>query len=727
MSTLAGWPGKAAADDQPTLKIDPPSQTVSPSQTFVVNVVQLSTVTTTGAQVDVVFDPKLLQIKDFELGPAYTSASAVFAFGSSDLGTSGSKDATIGRANRFGTLENAAGFLLPGSGTIPVGDTVFLKITFVSQSGKGGQVNLGLLRGSMIGETGNALDPHLLNGAVVVGAGGAPGAPGSPGASGEPSPSPTVVPTETPAAPVSPTTPVKVSLAPATITLEAGMPARVFLVVNADGDISSVAADLTFDKDKLEITGLEAGPAWSAATLIASASGSSRGVDGAIAEANTTGVLQAAGAFFPPGAQDLPYGEGVFVSVLVKAKVDGTSNLTVGKVTVLGVSGETIPVTIDAGSLTKPPDKGMQLDPTLVIPLVLLAVIVIAALAIVRSGRIPVRVRRRWPYYVSLMLGLIPALLFLGLVVMTVVKAAPVVTDPGIPALFGAPVINANGQPVTGYSLLPALWGTALLTFIAAGVGLPISLTLAVAAVDFPMGPIGRLVRPVIGVLSGVPPIVYAVSVPVFVTAFMIPKFAADMDFSQFQNGGPAAIGADPSTWPPAGVPYSAGGFPWDLSGPNSTLIAGLLVGLFLVPFVTPLFVDALRDVPRAAREGSFALGANRTYTLRRVVLPRALPAIAGASTLAVLKAMGDAIIVLFAAGFAAQMPTPPFDVLERAASVGSWGTNLIGSLDTLDASCNPTQCALGYTSALVLLLVAAVVVLVLTYLQVRGRRRLAA
>src|SRR5262249_47441756 len=158
------------------------------------------------------------------------------------------------------------------------------------------------------------------------------------------------------------------------------------------------------------------------------------------------------------------------------------------------------------------------------------------------------------------------------------------------------------------------------------------ALALAIVAVDFPMGPIGRLVRPVVGVLGGIPPIVYAVSVPFFITALMIPKFAANTTLNGFSAG---AVGADPATWPPADVPFSAGGFPWDTTGSAvANLLGGLLIALFLVPFVTPLFVDALRDVPRAAREASLALGATRIYTIRRVVLPRALPALLGASML---------------------------------------------------------------------------------------------
>lgn len=741
---IAGaWPRAAAADSPPTLRVDPATQSVSPGQTFVVSIVQSATVETTGAQADFVFDPALLQLKGFELGPAYTAANAVFQFGSADVGTNGQMDKVVARANKWGNVQNAAGFLLPGSGVIPAGDTVFLKVTFAVVAGASGQATLGIFNGSMIDGEGKALVPQFQNGAVTVGPGVAPGASGGPGASGAPAASgdpgasqaasaePSVPATMAPATlapPVAPTTPVDVRVAPTSLTLKSGDTARVFLIANADGNLSSAVADLHFDASRLTVTGVEVGPPWAGATAIAVATDKSkRGIDGAIAEANTTGLLQAVGAFYPPGVQDLPYGETIFVSVLVQAKADGAMALSLGNATALGPAGETLAVSVAPDSLAKAPDKPIALDLTVIVPLALLLVAGVGAVALAKSGRIPVRVRRRWPFYLSLALGMIPVALFAGLVALIVVQAAPIVAYPGIPALFGVPVADANGAMVTTFSLIPALWGTMLITAIAAMVALPVSLVLAIVAVDFPMGPIGRFVRPVIGILSGVPPVVYAVSVPVFVMAVMIPKFAGNMDFSAFQNGGPAAIGANPATWPPDDVPYSAGGFPWDLTGPSSTLLGGLLVGLFLIPFVTPLFADALRDVPRAAREGSLALGANRTYTLRRVVLPRALPAIAGASTLAVLKAMGDAVIVLFAVGISAAIPNPPFDVLERATSIGAWGSNLIGSFDVLDQSCTPANCALGYTGALGLLLVAAVVVVLMTYLQARGRRRVAA
>lgn len=334
---------------------------------------------------------------------------------------------------------------------------------------------------------------------------------------------------------------------------------------------------------------------------------------------------------------------------------------------------------------------------------------------------------RGWPFAISLGLALIPVALFVGIVLMLVVNSLPVLTDPGLGALLGDRFSSKySGENLELYGLLPALAGTLLVSGIAVLVALPVSLAMAIVATEFPMGPVGRLLRAAVGVLSGVPPIVYAVSVPVFITAFMIPKFAANTTFGDFN---PAAIGADPATWPPADVPFSAGGFPWDLTGVNnSTLLGGILIALLLIPFMTPLIADAMRNVPSAAREASLALGANRGYTVRKAILPAAMPGIIVAVALGTLKALGDTLIVAFAVGWEAdRIPNPIFDVLERTPTLAAQGAGQLGSFETLDGQCLPAQCAVGYSSAILLLLVAAVVVLLMTWMQVRGRRRIRA
>jgi phosphate transport system permease protein len=713
-------PGVAAADDGPALYVNPATVTSDGGKPFTVEIMQRSAVATTGTQAHLVFNPKLVEIVDFELGPAF--ATAIFQFGNADDGSNASKDVTIAKANKTGVLESVAAFLLPGSGTIPAGENVFVKVTLNGVYGEGGSDPLSLQRPQLLDESGGLMEVVTTDGEVTIRPTAAPSGLVSP------SPVPSGSAAEASDAPEVPATTADIYVAPASITLTNGNPARVFLVANTDGAVSSVAADLTFDPAMVEIIGIEPGPEWAQASLLAGGAGG--GVDQAIAQANTTGVLSQTGVYLIAGLSGMPSGEGVFVSVLVRGKADGTSALALSNAVVLGSRGGAVPVVSASGGAPGPSGaterSTLSVDPvSILLPAVLLALLVVAVL-LARSRLIPERIRRRWPLYVSLLLGLIPVIVFGGIVVMLLVNSAPVVNDPGVAALFGDRYSSKySGENLHEFGLLPALWGSVLIAAVAIMVALPVSLAMAIVAVDFPMGPLTRLIRPMVAVLAGIPPIVYAASVPIFITVLMIPKFAANTTIDRFDA---AAIGADPTTWPPADVPFSAGSYPWDLTGvANSTLLGGVLVALFLVPFVTPLFADALRDVSRATREASLALGANRSYTLRKVVLPMALPALAGATTLAMLKALGDTLIVAFAVGWSAdRIPQPLFDLLERTPSLAAQGAGLIGSFETLDAQCLTAECAVGYSGALLLLLFAGAVVLVMTTLQARGRRRVA-
>lgn len=718
---LVGAPGGAMAADGPTLRVEPAEVTADGGETLAVDIVQDAAVVTTGTQIHLIFDPGLVEVVDFELGPAY--GAAIFLFGNADDGSNATRETAIAKANRTGVLESVAGFLLPGSGTIAPGEHVFLTITLRARHGQGGRNPLSIQREVMLDEGGNELEVTTVAGSVTVGPSdevpseeptavpGASDSPGGGGAAGSLPPSVTVG-------------PARVYAAPTTIELRAGMPARVFLVAATDAPASSIVADLVFDPQKIEITGIEPGGAWAAATLLAGAAGTS--VEQAIAEANATGALRQAGVYLLPGSEGLPSGEGVFLYVLVKGRTDGRSDLALSGPAILDAGGGEMPVS----SPEAEPGAGARgagaADPTPIAILAVALLLVAGGVLVARSGIIPERLRRRWPYVLSLVLGLVPVALFGAIVVTLVANSLPVVNDPGLPALLGDRYTSKySGENLGLHGLLPALAGTVLITLIAIGVALPVALALAIVAVDFPMGPLGRLVRPLVGLLSGVPPIVYATSVLVFITLVMVPKFAADATFSTFD---PAAIGADPATWPPPDVPFAAGSYPWDLTGvSNSTLLGGLLVALLLIPFMTPLIADAMRDVSRSAREAALALGANRTYTLRTIILPLAMPGIAGAVALGTLKALGDTLIIAFAVGWSAEtIPSPIVDALERTPSLAAVGAGLIGSFETLNDVCQPAECAVGYSSALLLLLFAGVVVLVMTYLQARGRRRVA-
>lgn len=564
-------------------------------------------------------------------------------------------------------------------------------------------------------------------GTILVLPAGAMGA--DPGAT----PTSTVDPGASSQAPGASISPVAVTVAPTSLQIKSGESATIDLKLSTSVPASSVVADLAFDKTVLEITKIELGAAWSGATILAG--GSVATLAEAIDEANQAGVLTQAGVFLLSDVTALPTGESVFVTVTVIGRIDGTSSLAVTGATVLGSQGEPLPLSLadagpGAGGAGNSADEEGPADPLWIVGLVLaLAVIgglIMLARSASRSGK-----TRNWPYAVSLALALIPVLMFAGMVLMLVVSSLPALVSPGLAAIFSDRFSSAFslGGNKGEFGLIPAIWGTIQITTIAIGLALPVSLAMAIIATEFPMGPIGRVLRPLLGVLSGVPPIVYAVAGAVFVTIFMAPKFAGSANVNSFD---PAHLGVAPESWPPPGVPWSVTAFPWppNVGGiPNSTLLGGILIALLVIPFMTPLIFDAMRNIPNAAKEASFALGANRAYTLRRVILPLAMPGIVAAVTLATLKALGDVLIVALAVGWQAEtIPNPIVDVLERTSSLAAEGANLLGNLQSgAGASCAPDSpaCAVGYFSALLLLVVAAAVVVAAHILEARLRRRL--
>jgi phosphate transport system permease protein len=93
----------------------------------------------------------------------------------------------------------------------------------------------------------------------------------------------------------------------------------------------------------------------------------------------------------------------------------------------------------------------------------------------------------------------------------------------------------------------------------------------------------------------------------------------------------------------------------------ESALAAGLVMGVMIIPFISSLSDDAITAVPQSLRDGSFGLGGTRSETIRFVIIPAALPGIVGAFLLAVSRAIGETMIVVMAAGLAANLTANPF------------------------------------------------------------------
>jgi phosphate transport system permease protein len=84
-------------------------------------------------------------------------------------------------------------------------------------------------------------------------------------------------------------------------------------------------------------------------------------------------------------------------------------------------------------------------------------------------------------------------------------------------------------------------------------------------------------------------------------------------------------------------------------------------MGVMIIPFVSSLSDDVINAVPQSLREGSLGLGATPSETIRHVIVPAALPGIVGAVLLALSRAIGETMIVVMAAGLAANLTANPF------------------------------------------------------------------
>ncbi len=197
------------------------------------------------------------------------------------------------------------------------------------------------------------------------------------------------------------------------------------------------------------------------------------------------------------------------------------------------------------------------------------------------------------------------------------------------------------------FGIWPLVAGTFLTTAIAMCVALPLGLLAAIYLSEFSPARLRRWLKPALELLAGIPTIVYGYFALVFVT--------------------PALQLVVPG-----------------LSGFNS-LGAGIVLGIMLIPMISSLSEDALYAVPRALREGAYALGAGRLPTIFRIVLPSAGSGIAASVILAVSRAIGETMIVAIAAGQQPRLtldPRVPVETMTAYVVQVSMGDTPTGTLE---------------------------------------------
>ncbi|MEX1035987.1 MAG: phosphate ABC transporter permease subunit PstC [Sneathiella sp.] len=180
------------------------------------------------------------------------------------------------------------------------------------------------------------------------------------------------------------------------------------------------------------------------------------------------------------------------------------------------------------------------------------------------------------------------------------------------------------------FGSIPLFTGTLLITFIAMCVAVPLGLLSAVYMTEYASSKFRAVVKPLLEILAGIPTVVYG-----FFAALTVGVFFRDVG---------DAVGIDIVS--------------------ESALAAGFVMGMMIIPFVSSLSDDIIMAVPQSLRDGSYGLGATKSETVRKVILPAALPGIVGAVLLAVSRAIGETMIVVMAAGFAANLTANPLEAV---------------------------------------------------------------
>ncbi len=180
------------------------------------------------------------------------------------------------------------------------------------------------------------------------------------------------------------------------------------------------------------------------------------------------------------------------------------------------------------------------------------------------------------------------------------------------------------------FGAVPLFAGTLLISLIAMAIAVPIGLFSAIYLAEYAHPKFRTWAKPLLEVLAGVPTVVYG--------------FFAALTVGPALRGWGEGLGLDVAS--------------------ESALAAGLVMGIMIIPFVSSLADDMISAVPQSLRDGAYALGATRSETIKQVVMRAALPGIVGGVLLAVSRAIGETMIVVMAAGLAANLTANPLEAV---------------------------------------------------------------
>lgn len=180
------------------------------------------------------------------------------------------------------------------------------------------------------------------------------------------------------------------------------------------------------------------------------------------------------------------------------------------------------------------------------------------------------------------------------------------------------------------FGAIPLFVGTMLITVIAMLIATPLGLFSAIYLSEYSPPKINAIIKPTLEILAGIPTVVYG--------------YFAVITFAPFLR--------------------SIGDYFGLSIVSESALVAGIIMGVMIIPFVMSLSNDVMNSVPKSLKYASLGIGATQSETVKKVIIPSALPGIISAVLLGTSRGIGETMIVVMAAGLAANMTFNPLEAV---------------------------------------------------------------
>ena len=198
------------------------------------------------------------------------------------------------------------------------------------------------------------------------------------------------------------------------------------------------------------------------------------------------------------------------------------------------------------------------------------------------------------------------------------------------PEFEGASRAGSGQGGIAAYGSIPLFVGTFLISVVALTVAIPIGLLSAIYLSEYASKKTRGIIKPLLEILAGIPTVVYG--------------FFAALTVAPLFKGMGASVGLSVAS--------------------ESALAAGFVMGIMIIPFISSLSDDVINAVPQSLRDAALGLGSTKSESVKNVVLPAALSGIVASIILAVSRAVGETMIVVMAAGLAANLSVNPLDAV---------------------------------------------------------------